>query len=40
MKLTLEQLENIKSVGTLMLATASKDGVPHCTIVDRKEYVG
>mgnify|MGYP003313424538 FL=1 len=31
MKLNEEQLNNIKSVGTLMLATASKDGKPHCT---------
>lgn len=38
MKLTPEQLENIKSVGTLMLATASKDGVPHCTIVEPTRY--
>lgn len=32
--LTNEQFKNIKEVGTLMLATASKDGVPPCTIVE------
>jgi len=38
MKLNEEQLNNIKSVGTLMLATASKDGKPHCTIVEPSRY--
>lgn len=38
MKLNKEQLNNIKSVGTLMLATASKDGKPHCTIVEPSRY--
>lgn len=38
MKLSKEQLENIKSVGTLMLATASKNGNPHCTIVEPSRY--
>lgn len=37
-KLTQEQLKNIKSVGTLMLATASNDGRPHCTIVEPSRY--
>ena len=38
MKLTEEQLNNIRSVGILMLATASKDGKPHCTIVEPSKY--
>ena len=38
MKLTETQLNNIKEVGTLMLATASKDGKPHCTIVEPSRY--
>ena len=38
MKLSEEQLENIKSVGTLMIATAGKDGKPHCTIVEPSRY--
>ena len=33
-KLNEKQLNDIKEVGTLMLATASKDGKPHCTIVE------
>lgn len=37
-KLTESQLNNIKSVGTIMLATASKDGKPHCTIVEPSKY--
>lgn len=37
-KLSKEQLENIKQVGTLMLATCSKDGIPHCTIVEPSRY--
>ena len=36
--LTDEQLNNIKEVGTLMLATASKNGIPHCTIVEPSRY--
>ena len=36
MKLNEEQLNNIKSVGTLMLATASKDGKTHCTRTQKK----
>lgn len=38
MKLNEEQLHKIKSVGILMLATASKDGKPHCTIVEPSRY--
>ena len=38
MKLTEKQLDNIKSVGILMLATASKEGKPHCTIVEPSRY--
>ena len=37
-KLNEIQLNNIKEVGTLMLATASKDGKPHCTIVEPSRY--
>ncbi len=37
-KLNETQLNNIKSVGTLMLATASKDGKPHCTIVEPSRF--
>ena len=37
-KLNENQLNNIKEVGTLMLATASKDGKPHCTIVEPSRY--
>lgn len=37
-KLTESQLNNIKSVGTIMLATASKDGKPHCTIVEPSRF--
>lgn len=36
--LTDEQLNNIKEVGTLMLATSSKEGIPHCTIVEPSRY--
>lgn len=39
MKLTEEQLNNIKSVGTLMIASASKEGIPHCTIVEPSRYL-
>lgn len=39
MKLTEEQLKNIKSVGTLMIASASKEGIPHCTIVEPSRYL-
>ena len=38
MQLTEQQLNTIKSVGTLMLATSSKTGVPHCTIVEPSKY--
>ena len=38
MRLNEEQLKNIKSVGIVMLATASKDGKPHCTIVEPSRY--
>lgn len=38
MKLNEKQLSNIKSVGIVMLATASKDGKPHCTIVEPSRY--
>ena len=38
MKLSEEQLNSIKNVVTLMLATASKDGIPHCTIVEPSRY--
>ena len=38
MRLNEEQLNNIKSVGILMLATASKDGKPHCTIVEPSRF--
>ena len=38
MNLNEEQLNNIKDVGTLMLATASLDGKPHCTIVEPSRY--
>lgn len=38
MKLNEEQLNKIKSVGILMLATANKDGKPHCTIVEPSRY--
>lgn len=37
-KLTEEQLNNIKQVGTIMLATASKEGKPHCTIVEPSRF--
>ena len=37
-KLNEIQLNNIKEVGTLMLATSSKDGKPHCTIVEPSRY--
>lgn len=37
-KLTNGQLKNIKGVGTLILATVSKDGIPHCTIVEPSRY--
>ena len=37
-QLTSEQLKNIKEVGVLMLATASKEGTPHCTIVEPSRY--
>lgn len=37
-KLNETQLNNIKEVGILMLATASKDGKPHCTIVEPSRY--
>ena len=37
-KLNETQLNNIKEVGTLMLATASKEGKPHCTIVEPSRY--
>jgi len=37
-KLNEEQLNNIKEVGTIMLATASKDGKPHCTIVEPSRF--
>ena len=37
-KLNETQLNNIKEVGTLMLATASKEGKPHCTIVEPSKY--
>lgn len=37
-KLTEIQLNNIKEVGTLMIATASKEGKPHCTIVEPSRY--
>lgn len=37
-KLTDEQLKNIMEVGTLMLATASNEGIPHCTIVEPSKY--
>ena len=33
-----KQLNDIKSVGILMLATASKQGIPHCTIVEPSKY--
>lgn len=39
MKLTEEQLNNIESVGTLMIASASKEGIPHCTIVEPSRYL-
>ena len=32
--LTNEQVEILKEVGTCMIATSSKDGFPHCTIVE------
>ena len=38
MRLSDVQLNNIKEVGTLMLATASKEGKPHCTIVEPSRY--
>lgn len=38
MKLTEKQLTDIKKVGTLMLATANKEGIPHCTIVEPSRY--
>ena len=38
MKLTEEQLKNIKNVRIVMLATASKEGVPHCTIVEPSRF--
>ena len=38
-KLNEKQLNNIKSVGTVMLATASKQGVPHCTIVEPSRFL-
>lgn len=38
MRLSNEQLDNIKSVGIIMLATASKSGQPHCTIVEPSRY--
>lgn len=38
MKLTEKQLTDIKKVGILMLATANKEGVPHCTIVEPSRY--
>lgn len=37
-KLTQQQLNNIKTVGIIMLATANKDGVPHCTIVEPSRF--
>ena len=37
-KLTQTQLNNIKEVGILILATASKEGIPHCTIVEPTKY--
>lgn len=37
-KLNEIQLNNIKSAGTLILATASKEGKPHCTMVKPSRY--
>ena len=37
-KLTQKQLEDIKGVGIIMLATASKEGKPHCTIVEPSRF--
>ena len=37
-KLNEKQLNEIKEVGTLMLATASREGKPHCTIVEPSRY--
>lgn len=36
-KLNEKQLKDIKEIGMLMLATSSKDGKPHCTIVNPSE---
>ena len=37
-KLNKTQFENIKNIGMCMLASASKDGTPHCTIVTPSRY--